>query len=550
MRLFALVAAALGAALVGAAPVRAAAPRDTVARPRLVLLVVVDQFRADYLTRFGDLFGPGGFRRLLARGALWTDVAYDYVPTETAPGHAALATGAPPSATGIVGNTWYDRALGRTVTSVEDTAAPRLASGRPGASAHRLLASTFADELRLATGGRAKTIGVSFKDRSAILPVGRTATAAYWFDPVAGRMTTSRAYAAAHPSWVEAFAAAYPAARYAGRLWERLLPEAVYRDRAGPDEPPWERGAPEPRFPHRLPARADSTLFEELAYTPFADELVAAFAAAALRGEGLGRDTIPDVLAVSFSAVDYVGHRYGPYSQELMDAVLRVDRSLAALLDSVDAVVGLDHTLVAVSADHGVAPIPEHAAALGLPGQRVGRASLRAPMVAALRAATGRADAERYLRAFVGGQIVLDREALRADGVDPDLAARALAAALERVPGLARCAAGVDLARTGDGDPLLRKLRRGYHPARSGDVLCVAAPYVLVTDLPLGASHGSPYAYDTRVPLLLAGPGVRPGRYPEPATPLDLAPTVAALLGLPMPSSAEGRILREALSAP
>lgn len=549
MRVLAFAAAA-AAALGSAAPAGAVAPRDSVARPRLVLLVVVDQFRADYLTRFGDLFGPGGLRRLLQRGALWTDVAYDYVPTETAPGHAALATGAPPSATGIVGNSWYDRALGRTVTSVEDSAAPLLASGRRGASARRLLASTVADELRLATGGRATTIGVSFKDRSAILPVGRTATAAYWFDPVAGRMTTSRAYASAHPAWVEAFAAAHPAARYAGRVWDRLLPPGLYEERAGPDAPPWERVAGEPRFPHRLPARADTTLFEELASTPFADEIVAAFAAAALRGEGLGQDTIPDLLAVSFSAVDYVGHRYGPYSQEVMDAVLRVDRALAALLDSVDAVVGLDRTLIAFSADHGVGPIPEHAAALGLPGQRLGRAALRGVLLAALRTATGRADAERYLRAFVGGQIVLDREALRADGLDPSAVARALAAALEQVPGLARCRAGEDLARGAATDPLVRKLERGYHPARSGDVVCVAAPYVLVTDLPLGASHGSPYAYDSRVPLLLAGPGVRPGRYTEPATPLDLAPTLSALLGIPTPSSAQGRVLREALLGP
>ena len=233
-------------------------------RPRLVLLIAVDQFRYDYLERFGDLFVPGGLRRLLRDGASWTEAYYDHVPTATAPGHATMMTGTWPAESGIVGNDWFDRETGKVVTSVSDEARSLFGGGpkERASSPHRLLASTLGDELRLATGGRAKTIGISVKDRSAILPAGRHASAAYWFSTETGNMVSSNYYFNELPQWVKAFNETRPADKFFGKTWERLLPEAEYTRRAGPDAPPWEKPSPNKKygnvFPHVITGGASA----------------------------------------------------------------------------------------------------------------------------------------------------------------------------------------------------------------------------------------------------------------------------------------------------
>ena len=532
-------------------------------RPKLVLLIVVDQFRYDYLERFGDLFVPNGFRRLMRDGASWTQSNYDHMPTYTAPGHALMMTGAYPAESGIIGNEWLDRASGKRITSVTDESAKVLGGGpnEIGSSPARLMASTVGDEMRLATNDRAKVIGISVKDRSAILPAGRHANAAYWFSTTTGNMESSTYYFKQLPAWVNTFNAARPADKYFGAKWERLLPEKEYLRRAGPDSTPWEivtaRGDTN-AFPHIITGGATgpgTDFYWALDASPFTNEVLLSFAEQAITNEQLGQDEDTDVLTLSFSANDYVGHRYGPYSQELMDSVLRVDRDIAKLLDFVDAHVGLANTLIAFTADHGVAPIPEHAAALGLGGARIQAADLFATIDKALSARYPSAD---YLLRFkegnttrewlINSNLYFNYDALRRDKVNVDEFSQAVCAAALTVPGIARCFTRTQLLRgaTSITDPIERRALHGFYPARSGDAVLVAEPFKYLADT-ITATHGSPYSYDTHVPTIIMGPGIDAGRYLEAAAPNDIAPTLSALLRITPPSNSTGRVLIEAL---
>ena len=541
-------------------------------RPKLVLLIAVDQFRYDYLERFGDLFGPNGFRRLMRDGASWTQSNYDHMPTYTAPGHGTMMTGAYPAESGIVGNEWLDRASGKRVTSVSDESVKLLGGlpNDPASSPWRLMASTVGDELRLATNDRAKVIGISVKDRSAILPAGRHANAAYWFSWTSGTMVSSTYYFNQLPAWVTAFNAAKPAKQYFGAKWERLLPESEYVRRQGPDNPSWENvtaTGDTNSFPHTITGGAksfdDRSFYTALDYSPFTNDILLSFAQQAIVNEQLGQDDDTDVLTVSFSANDYVGHRFGPYSQEVMDVTLRTDRTIGSLLDFIDAHVGLANTLIALTADHGVSPIPEHAAAMGLGGARVPFASVMGKIQAAISARYnphGKSPdptADYLLRFteagtsrewFLNNNIYFNYDALKRDGVNVDELSAVIVAAALTVPGIARCFSRSQLLRgaTSITDPIERRALHGFYPARSGDVVMVADPYKYIAET-LTATHGSPYSYDTHVPTIIMGASVTPGRYLEPATPADIAPTLSALLRITAPSNSTGRVLIEAL---
>src|ERR1700741_1558220 len=548
-------------------------PQPTPAkRPKLVLLIVVDQFRYDYLERFGDLFGPNGFRRLMRDGASWTQSNYDHMPTYTAPGHGTMMTGAYPAESGIIGNEWLDRATGKRITSVSDESVKLLGGlpNDPASSPWRLMASTVGDELRLATNDRAKVIGISVKDRSAILPAGRHANAAYWFNWTSGTMVSSTYYFNQLPAWVTAFNAAKPADKYFGTKWERLLPETEYLKRAGPDNPSWEN-VPSTwndtnSFPHTITGGATSpnrNFYTALDYSPFTNDILVSFAQQAVVNEQLGQDDDTDVLTVSFSANDYVGHRFGPYSQEVMDVTLRTDRNVATLLDFIDEKIGLANTLIAFTADHGVSPIPEQAAALGLGGGRVPFADVMGKIQAAIGARynpqkkSPDPTADYLLRFtegnttrewFINNNIYFNYDALRRDGINIEEFSNVVVAAALTVPGIARCFSRMQLLRgaTSITDPIERRALHGFYPARSGDVVMVAEPYKLIAET-ITATHGSPYSYDTHVPTIIMGAGVTPGRYLEPGPPADIAPTLSALLRITAPSNSTGRVLIEAL---
>ncbi|MCA1815460.1 MAG: alkaline phosphatase family protein [Acidobacteria bacterium] len=544
-------------------------------RPRLVLLIVVDQFRADYLERFGDLFAENGLRRLAARGAQWTNSNYDHMPTYTAPGHATTLTGTYPAENGIVANDWYDREAGRVVSNSSDPE-DRVENGKyvsrwqllgGGAAEHassprRLLASTLGDELRLATNDRAKVIGVSVKDRAAILPAGRHANAAYWFSPVTGNMVSSSYYFADLPAWVKKFNDARPADKYFGRRWEYLLgSDAEYVRRQGADAPAWENIGNVPgdtnKFPHTITGGADkpgAAFYAALDASPFSNDMLVEFAEAAIDNEALGADADADVLTVSFSANDYVGHRYGPYSHEMMDITLRVDRQIGALLDYVDRRVGLQNTLVVFTADHGVAPIPEHATALGLPGGRVNNADVMTAIKNGVRARFSKSadkdtTADYVVEPSLNDNVFFNVVALKRDGVERADAERVACEAALTVPGISRCFTRTQLvaAEVPQSDVIARRVLHGFNQRRSGDVVVLYEPFKYLGDA-IPATHGSPYNYDTHVPMIIMGAGLAPGRYPQAATPADIAPTLATLLRVQPPSNATGRVLTEALA--
>jgi len=534
---------------------------------------VVDQFRYDYFERFGDLFGPNGFRRLMRDGASWTQSNYDHMPTYTAPGHGTMMTGAYPAESGIIGNEWLDRPSGKRITSVSDESVKLLGGNPndPASSPWRLMASTVGDELRLATNDRAKVIGISVKDRSAILPAGRHANAAYWFNWITGTMVSSTYYFSHLPAWVTTFNGAKPADKYFGTKWDRLLPEDEYLKRVGPDDPKWEdvSNALTPdtnSFPHTITGGLTAPgqkFYTALDYSPFTNDILVSFAEEAIVNEQLGQDDDTDVLTVSLSANDYVGHRFGPYSQEVMDVTVRTDRNIATLLDFVDSKIGLANTLVAFTADHGVSPIPEHAAALGLGGGRIPFATVMGTIQAAISARynpKGKTpdptadyllmfqEAGTWRQWFINNNIYFNYDALKRDGVNLEEFSQVVVAAALTVPGIARCFSRLQLLRgaTSVTDPIERRALHGFYPARSGDVVMVAEPYKYIAET-ITATHGSPYSYDTHVPTIIMGAGVSAGRYLEPATPADIAPTLSALLRITAPTNSTGRVLIEAL---
>ncbi|MDQ1593170.1 MAG: hypothetical protein QOG71_3797 [Pyrinomonadaceae bacterium] len=554
----------------------ARASQTATVRPRLVLVIVVDQFRADYLERFGDLFAPqGGLRRLARDGAQWTNANYDHMPTYTAPGHATVMTGAWPSETGIIANDWYDRDAGRIVSNASDPE-DKPERGRwqlfggganeRASSPRRLIASTLGDEIRL-VNNRSKVIGISSKDRGAILPSGRHANAAYWFSPLTGNMVSTNYYFNELPAWVARYNEARPADKVCGSEWTRLLTGQAageYERRAGADAPPWENIATTSdtnTFPHKLPGSptdADGKCWGMLDYTPFSNDLLVKFAQAAIENEALGSDADTDVLTVSFSANDYVGHRFGPYSQEVMDITLRTDGQIGALLNYVNAKVGLQNTLVAFTADHGVAPIPEHASALGLTGGRIGNTDIMNAARNAVRARFGRKGEDKDSTAdyisdtLYNANLFFNTVALKRDGINREEIERVVAEAVLTVPGVNRAFTRTQL-ETGSisaGDNIGRRVLHGFHPRRSGDVIMVQEPFKYFSEgtFAIPATHGSPYSYDTHVPLIIMGQGVAAGRYAQASTPADIAPTLASILRIQAPSNTVGRVLVEGLS--
>jgi hypothetical protein len=384
------------------------------------------------------------------------------------------------------------------------------------------------------------------------------ADGAYWYSTQTGAFVSSTYYFDRLPDWAASFNAARPADKFFGAKWERLLPAAEYERRAGRDDAPWEKGADNRSyvFPHVVDGglkEPGPAFYGSLDYSPYSNDLVLSFAEAALVNERLGADDDPDVLTVSFSANDIVGHRYGPYSHEAMDMTLRVDRQIARLLDAVDARVGLSNTVVAFTADHGVAPSPEHATELGLPGGRVNPADILTAVRNRLRARFGKpGDKDTtadYVQTFSNYNIYFNRAALERDGVSPEEAERVAGEAMLTVLGVSRYFTRTQLlaGAVSPADAVARRVLHGFSQKRSGDVVVIQEPFKYISSSGVGATHGTPYAYDTHVPLVIMGGGVAPGRYLNAATPADIAPTLARLLGVEPPSNAVGRVLGEAI---
>ena len=532
--------------LLAAAALAAAAPEPT--HPRLVLVVSVDQMRYDYLTRFRPLY-QGGFKRLLEQGAVFANARYDYANTETGPGHSVILTGRHPSHSGIIANSWWDELTRKWVNVVDDPVQSPVGGGGRGASPANLVGFTLGDALKKASPA-SRVVGVATKDRSAVLLAGRRADAAYWYETGHGGFITSTYYMAAPPPWLTAWNAGKYADRFAARPWTRLLPdEKTYREYAGEDRLPGEWDNVDTVFPHAVRGKPGEPLFyDDFRRTPYADEMTLDFALAAMEAHGLGIDDATDLFAVGFSATDSIGHTYGAGSQEVMDQLLRLDRTLARLFDEVDRRVGAGRTLVALSADHGAMPLVETLKARGVAAQRV------APAV--VDKAVGDALAKRFppdggalVAAYDTPNVYLDLERIAKRGLRRADVEAAVAAALLGTGLVKATYTQEDLLAPADAkDPYLELFRNSFYQPRSPHVMALLSENVYLTSYVGGAGHGTAHEYDRHVPVVFMGPGVKPGAYSAAMGPQHIAPTLGALIGVEYPLQDADRVLTEAIA--
>jgi hypothetical protein len=516
-------------------------------------LLVFDQMRGDYLEHWGELWGEEGFRRLQTGGAWFSRCHYPFACTETGPGHATLATGRSPSSHGIVGNSWYDRRAGEDVYCVAGVrpyeAVPSGAAGEGPSTPERLLGPTVADALRETCGARARVFSLSLKDRAAVFLGGRGPDACYWFDLWTGDFMTSSYYRNRPHAWLTDFNRDRPADRWFSKDWTRLRPDLDYLRHSGPDAVPgggtgWlqKRTFPHPttgglRRLHSKPY-ADKDYYGAVLTSPFGNELLLELARKVIDAEKLGGGATRDLLCLSFSATDPIGHSWGPDSQEMLDAMLRADRLVAALLAHLDARVGRDRYLLVLTSDHGVCPLPEVSRARKRDAGRVSFKRLREAANTILDRAHGGGHG-RWIEATPESWLYLNHRLLAARGLKAADVEAALARGLKDYPGVLAAYGRSHLAGLNKDDPVGQAVRRSFHPDRSGDVAVVLKPYYVPAEDLVGTSHGSPHPYDTHVPLLVYGPQVRAGLRTEAITPQAVAGIVATGLGIPPPAGCE-----------
>ena len=508
----------------------ASKPPTTPAKPRLVLAIVIDQFRYDYLERFRDGY-KGGIDTLLRRGAVFTNAYYEHFPTVTAVGHSTLLSGATPAISGIIDNSWFDRASGKNVTSVSDESVKAVGGPGPGASPHRLLTSTLCDQLKMSQAVvKTKCIGISLKDRSAILTNGHMADAAYWFDD--GLWLTSTYYMDALPGWAADYNASKAPERFKGQAWRALG--------SAPDSNPFVQ----------LPNEIGDRYWTALETTPSGNELILDFAQRALDAEHLGqRPGETDILAVSFSANDLYGHSVGPDDPGVRDLAIRTDEQIGRLLRAVDQKVGLANTVVLLSADHGVPPTAEAQQARHMPGGRIAPNSISKAIEDELTARYGSSPGKWVSSAGGGLFPYLDQKRISDKKLDLAEVRTVAADAVRKVAHVARVYTPEQLRGMSGGDFIDQRVRNGFNAERGSDLYVVFEPYYY-GGTGSGTTHQSPYNYDAHVPLIFLSPLVQPGRYDGKVMVNDAAPTLAVMLRVEPPAGSAGRVLTEMLVRP
>jgi predicted AlkP superfamily pyrophosphatase or phosphodiesterase len=538
---FRLASAALAVALLSScASIPAPAPK-----PKLVVFMVVDGLPQRQITGYRDQLAPDGLARFLDRGTWFADAHYGHAFTVTAAGHATMLTGAYPHRTGIIGNDWRDPTTGEMTYCTGDTSATYIGhKTQPldGTSPKNLRVETVGDVLKR-VNPQSKVIGISGKDRGAILPAGKTGTA-YMYMGSSGQFASTTFYMKEHPAWVNSFNAAKPADRYFKTEWKALLPEEAYA-RSVPDSQPWfgPRGG---KLPMMMGVAADDApgpnYYSALLRSPFADTLSLEFARAAIAGEGLGQDDAPDILTVSLSGHDYVNHAYSAESRLSHDHMLQLDRLFQSFFKDLDASVGKDNYIVVLTADHGFMQAPEFSQAQGLPAGRLSGSQTLARVNTALES---RFAAPKLALYFSASALVLDKKLIAQKGLDFNTVADAARAALMAEPAIAAAYTRTELAaKSRMNDPFFAQMTKSWNQDLSGDVQYALKPYWMMTSSSSNTTHGSPHRYDTNVPILLYGPKwFKPGRQDARVEVVDIAPTLARVLGVPAPSAAEGRLL-------
>ncbi len=547
-----LAAPARGVTTRGVAP--ETGPGKEEGPPRLAVLIYFDQMRGDYLVRWDGLFEDGGFKRLDGEGAWFQNCHYPYAGTWTAAGHASVATGCSPWRHGIIGNEWYDAVRLAEVSCVvgprehQLVPAPLDKDEDRAGSPELLLAPTLADALKVATGGKGKVVALSIKNRAAVLPGGMGPDACYWIDRH-GRAVTSTYYRPAPHAWASAFNKERVADRWFGKTWEKSRSDVDYVRQAGPDDVAGEGTTRLGRtFPHLLVGKKGKgpgpTYQKALTFSPFGNELVLDLARRAIDAEKLGQRDVPDLLTLSFSSNDLIGHVWGPDSQEVLDVTLRSDRLVKQLLAHLDRRVGKGRYVVVLTADHGVCPLPEVARARGHEAGRIDPKLLVQQSEAALDTAfpiKARVGArEPWVKASEGVGLYLNRSLIGRLRLRQDEVEQALAGFLVKQRGVQAAYTHTQLlAGVAEDDAIGQQVQRSFHADRSPDVVAIEKPYYFRSTYLTGTTHGTPHFYDTHVPLLVYGPGVRKGVRKERVAPQAAAPILARALGITPPARAE-----------
>lgn len=519
-------------------------------QPKLVVGIVVDQMRYDYLTRFWDKYGDDGFKKLVKKGFNCKNANYNYMPTYTGPGHASIYTGTTPENHGIISNNWYDKTTNNWMYCTSDTSQSTIGTEtRSGKMSPRnLVSTTITDELKLATNNRGKVIGISIKDRGAILPAGHSADAAYWYDGNGeGKWISSTFYMNELPKWVQKVNETHNADKYLNEKWETMLPIKSYVESIA-DNNPYEGTFNEeeaPVFPHDLKALRDSNHnYSLIKATPFGNTILKELAMAAIEGENLGDDEFTDFLAVSFSSPDYVGHKYGPMSIEIEDTYLRLDRDLAEILTYLENKFGDDEVLIFLTADHGAVNVPQYLIDNNLPAGYFDQEKMAADLKRHLKKSFNR---DSLVANVSNYQVFLNQDYIAQNNLKSKNIESKIAQFLLSQHGIAKAIAATDLKATEFSDRIMANAKRGFNQSRSGDVLYILESGWIPAGYSTGTTHGSPYSYDTHVPLLWYGTGVKQGESDDFVVIPDIAATIAALLQIQMPSACTGNPIVEVL---
>jgi predicted AlkP superfamily pyrophosphatase or phosphodiesterase len=514
-------------------------------KPKIVVGIVVDQMRQEYFYKFQERYTEGGFKRLMKDGFMMKNAHYNYIPTYTGPGHASVYTGTTPATHGIIANDWYVRSLGRTMYCAEDSTVTAVGGDAENGkiSPRNMYSTTISDELRFASNKRSKVVGIAIKDRGASLPAGHLGDA-YWFDNITGNFMTSTYYYDSLPTWVQKFNERKLAEKYSSKKWETLFPIETYKQSIADDntfEGPFI-GQEKTVFPYDLPSLMENNGgLGIIAGTPFGNTLTLDMAYAAIEGERLGKRGETDLLAISFSSPDYIGHRFGPTSVELEDNYLRLDRELEQFFNFLDKEYGKDEYLVFLTADHAVADIVDYMLSENVPAGNFNTRYILTQMrgFSILKYGEG-----NWISSFTNEQVFLNYDLAKEKGVDIEQMQRELAGFLLKFPGIKEVYTGTDMRRM---DYLTGKkslLQMGYNHKASGDLLLILEPAWLSSSFK-GTTHGTGYTYDTHVPIVFMGWNVPHGESSKYVTVTDIAPTLSMMLDIRLPNGATGQPILE-----
>ncbi|MCH6200284.1 alkaline phosphatase family protein [Aquiflexum sp. LQ15W] len=518
---------------------------EPTSKPKIVVGIVVDQMRQEYFYKFQDRYTEGGFKRLMKDGFMMKNAHYNYIPTYTGPGHASVYTGTTPATHGIIANDWYVRSLGRTMYCAEDSTVTAVGGDADNGkiSPRNMYSTTISDEIRFASNKRSKVVAIALKDRGASLPAGHLGDA-YWFDNITGNFMTSTYYYDSLPTWVQKFNEKKLAEKYSSQKWVPLFPIDTYKQSIEDDnsfEGPFI-GQEKTVFPYDLPSLMENNRgLGIIAGTPFGNTLTLDMAYAAIEGEKLGKRGETDLLAVSFSSPDYIGHRFGPTSVELEDNYLRLDRELEQFFNFLDKEYGKDEYLVFLTADHAVADIVDYMLSENVPAGNFNTRYILTQMrgFSILKYGEG-----NWISSFTNEQVFLNYDLAKEKGVNIEQMQRELAEFLLKFPGIKEVYTGTDMRRM---DYLTGKkslLQMGYNHKASGDLLLILEPAWLSSSFK-GTTHGTGYTYDTHVPIVFMGWNVPQGESSRYATVTDIAPTLSMMLDIRLPNGATGQPILE-----